>query len=242
MAHVRALAGRIGPRPAGSEEYRRAVTYVARALRESGYRVRLLPFEVTGVGRSWNVMAWWPGSGPPRVLVGGHLDTVPLAPGANDNASGVAVILELARSLAGTEDARGVRFVAFGAEERQPNGAHHLGSEALAARMGGRLQAMVSADMIGQHRPLIVGRTGVAGRRTVAAVRRAARREGVRTRERILPDVSDHGPFERAGVPSAFMWTGDEPNHHEPTDVVRHVSKRALGRAGRVLLRFLIPL
>jgi aminopeptidase YwaD len=201
-----------------------------------GYRVRVVPFELPNGLRSRNVVATWPGPPSRRILIGAHLDTVPGSPGANDNASGVAVILELARVLAGTREADGIRFVAFGAEEVQPGGGHHFGSAAYAESV--RPRAMVSADMIGLDRLLIVGWMGIGKRRTVAGLLKAAKATGIHAREEILPDWSDNGPFERAGVPAAFLWTGDEPNHHRPTDVVGNVAKPALRRAGILLIRF----
>jgi aminopeptidase YwaD len=147
---------------------------------------------------------------------------VPGSPGANDNGSGVATMLELARYFAGRPEAASVRFVAFGAEEYQPNGKHHLGSAAYVRRMDAsersELEVMVSADMIGKVRPFIVGWMGIGPRAGVQAVGSAARRVDVAARRQQLPDWSDNGPFERAGMPAALLWTGFEPNHHEPTD------------------------
>jgi acetylornithine deacetylase/succinyl-diaminopimelate desuccinylase-like protein len=234
--HVRALAGRIGPRPAGSAAYGRAARYVHRAFVKLGYRARLVPFEVPNGSTSRNVVATWPSPARRRVLIGAHLDTVPDSPGANDNASGVAVVLELARVFAGTREADGIRFVAFGAEEVQPGGGHHFGSAAYAQRA--RPRAMVSVDMIGLDRLLIVGWMGIGKRRAVAALLKSAKATGVHAREEILPDWSDNGPFERAGVPAAFLWTGKEPNNHRPTDVIGNVAKPALLRVGLVLIRF----
>jgi putative aminopeptidase FrvX len=234
--HVRALAGGIGPRPAGSSGYRKAVRYVHEAFDELGYRVRLVHFHLPNGSTSRNVVATWPSPARRRILIGAHLDTVPASPGANDNASGVAVILELARILAGTKEARGIRFVAFGAEEVQPGGGHHFGSAAYAETA--RPRAMVSVDMIGLDRTIIVGWMGLGSRKTVGALVTAAKDAAVGAREEVLPDWSDNGPFERAGVPSALLWTGDEPNHHRPTDVVSNVKKVALLATGTLLIRY----
>lgn len=234
--HVRRLAGAIGPRPAGSAAYRRAARYAQETFAQLGYRARLVPFELPNGITSRNVVATWPSPARSRILIGAHLDTVPGSPGANDNASGVAVVLELARIYAGTGEARGLRFVAFGAEEAQPDGGHHFGSAAYVE--SSRPRAMVSVDMIGLDRTIIVGWMGIGSRKTVAALLMSAKHAGVRARGRILPDWSDNGPFERAGVPSALLWTGDEPNHHRPTDVVGNVKKVALTAAGSLLVSY----
>jgi hypothetical protein len=243
MQHVRVLAGRIGPRPAGSAAYRRAARYVLQELSSYGYEARRMKFRVSPNVRSSNVLARWPGGGPHTVLIGAHLDTVRRSPGANDNGSGVGTMLELARYFAGRPHAPSVRFVAFGAEEYQPNGKHHIGSAAYVRRMDGaernELEVMVSADMIGKLRPFIVGWIGIGPRAGVRAVVSAARRVDVPAHGERLGDWSDNGPFERAGMPAAFLWTGFEPHHHEPTDRVPNVDRGALRRAGRLLVELI---
>jgi len=84
-------------------------------------------------GRSVNVIASPPrfdGSQPHRIA-GAHLDTVAVAPGAEDNASGVAVMLELARLAAAEPPSLPTVFVAFGGEEPRGEGddMHHFGSQ-----------------------------------------------------------------------------------------------------------------
>jgi len=239
--HVRRLAGRIGPRPAGSAGYQRAVRYVEGAFVALGYETRRPGFPLPQGGRSWNVVARWPGSGPDQLLIGAHLDTVQGSPGGNDNASGVAVLVELARVLAeGDGPPPGLALVAFGAEESQPDDGHHIGSQAHVDRMDAdqrdALELMVSADMIGKARPFIVGNLEGTPRSAARILVRTAREVGLRANLRTLGDISDHGPFALAGIPAAFLWTGDEPNHHQPTDVVRNVARRALARAGALLL------
>jgi aminopeptidase YwaD len=189
-------------------------------------------------------VARWPGDGEVRLLIGAHLDTVDGSPGGNDNASGVAVLLEAARVLTETGGPpSGLALVAFGAEEFQPGGTHHLGSDAYVDRMApadrASLEMMVSADMIGKVRPFISASLQGTPRRAARVLARSARAAGFRATVRALGDISDHGPFARAGMPAAFLWTGFEPNHHLPTDVVRNCRPRALVRAGAVLLRLI---
>jgi hypothetical protein len=244
FGHVRRLAGRIGPRPAGSRAYRRAVRYVTGKLTTLGYEASLQRFRVGRRGFSWNVVAVPPETAAVRMLVGAHLDTVPGSPGGNDNASGVAVLLEVARLLAGSTSADGLALVAFGTEELQPDGRHHVGSAAYVRRMSAAkkdgLDLMVSVDMVGKARPFISGHLRGTSLGAARAVARAARASGSRASVRALGDISDHGPFARAGMPAAFLWTGDEPNHHRPTDVVRNVARRSLPRAVGVIIE-LIP-
>ncbi|MGI9657333.1 MAG: M28 family peptidase, partial [Gaiellaceae bacterium] len=89
----------LGPRVAGSAVEREAGSLVATQLQELGYRVRRQAVPLPNGGRSLNVVARSPG--PLRVIVVAHLDGVSGTDAANDNASGVAVMVELARALRG---------------------------------------------------------------------------------------------------------------------------------------------
>ncbi|CAN5569620.1 hypothetical protein BH20ACT23_BH20ACT23_11610 [soil metagenome] len=234
MKHVRALAGGIGPRVRAKPAEWRASRYIARKFRSYGYETKIQKFSVDG-GTSRNVVAWWPEAVKYGMVVGGHMDTVRRSPGANDNASGIAVLLEMARISANRNPARLVRFVAFGAEEYGTNGQHHNGSQVYANRLGKkgrkRLGGMASIDMIGNGRPLIAATTGMAPQ-VVARTVFNKMRDKVAMSYRITCDCSDNGPFERGGIPAVFLWSGFEPNHHEPTDTVANLEPKDVRRTG----------
>ena len=159
---VQHLAGAIGPRHATSPAYRRAARWVEGELSSRGYDVRRQTVEVPG-GNSWgvavtagtsqNVIATPPGFDPrqPHLVVGAHLDTVPQAPGAEDNASGVGVVLAVAEALQERRTRLPVMLVAFGAEEPRgdTDADHHYGSRAYVAR---RL-ADAGADLVAGGHP-----------------------------------------------------------------------------------------
>ena len=243
MRHVRRLSVRIGPRVRATSAERRAIGYVARELEGYGYRTRVRRFSVDG-GTSRNLVAWWPGAERYPLIVGGHIDSVPGSPGANDNASGIAAILEGARALAGLDQARLLRFVAFGSEEFGADGSHHVGSAAFVRGLGreGRreLAGMLSVDMVADGRPLLVTTAGIGPEVLADVTARRMRREGIAVSRRTTCDCSDNGPFERAGIPAAALWSGDEPDHHEPTDVIANMSRKDLRRTGRALRGFLL--
>lgn len=244
MQHVRRLARGIGVRVRGTRAERRAARYVASEFASLGYNVSIQKFRVDGGRRSRNVVAWWPGAARFPLVVGAHMDTVAGSPGANDNASGVAVMLENARAIADRAQSRWVKFVAFGSEEYGSNGEHHLGSlryvRKLGARGRRRLAGMVSVDMVADGRPLIVGTAGIGPPRVARTLYRKIERARVGPIDyRTLCDCSDNGPFERAGIPAAFMWSGDEPDYHSPSDRVANMSRRDLKRSGRAVRIFL---
>lgn len=241
MRHVRKLASDIGIRVRATTAERRGARYIAARFEALGYEVNIQRFSVDGA-TSRNVVASWPGSRRYGVVVGGHLDSVPGSPGANDNASGVAVVLEVARLMAGKEPARTVRFVAFGSEEYGEDGTHHVGSQVYVNRLGqegrNRLGGMVSVDMVADGRPLLVGNSGIAHDVVARTLYRKVRDAGIGVRYHVLCDCSDHGPFEHAGIPAAFAYSGQEPNYHDPSDTVANMDPDHLLRTGKAIRAF----
>src|SRR5688572_22804850 len=104
-AHVQVLAGNIGSRPVGTHENARARAYVIDQLKLYGYEVRVQEAEARRAefglaARVANIIATLPGSRREAVGLVSHYDSAPEAPGAADDAFGVAVSLEAARIIA----------------------------------------------------------------------------------------------------------------------------------------------
>jgi Zn-dependent M28 family amino/carboxypeptidase len=156
--HVRVLAGDIGERSTRRyEATQRASQYVEGVLRQLGYDVRVQEFPLGG-GTQRNLEATLRGSERTDeiVVVGAHYDTALDAPGADDNASGVAGVLELARLFRDHRPARTIRFVAFATEEppsfpTADMGSRHYADAARAA--GDSIVAMLSLESIGYFDP-----------------------------------------------------------------------------------------
>jgi len=252
LATIRTLSERIGPREATSAAYRQAATVVERRLDDLGYEVRRQSLRVpAGVswgvpvpaGRTHNVIAEPAGFDPaePHLVVGAHLDTVPQAPGAEDNASGVAVLLETARLAAETPAAVPVVFVAFAAEEPRGDGddRHHFGSRAYVASLGRAAKAvllgMISLDRVGVGDRVPIC-TGGLGPRTVAdQLVRVARRLDLPVRRCFDNRASDHWSFERAGLTGARIGSTPYPEYHSAADRIGVVERRQLTRVARLL-------
>jgi|688.fasta_scaffold113953_4 Zn-dependent M28 family amino/carboxypeptidase len=193
------------------------------------------PFE-KGSTRGVNLILPLPGRQPelPPLLVGAHYDGPPQSPGADDNATGVAVLLEMARRWRAEPPRRPVWLVAFDQEEQGPDGSR-LGSRALAAQLGASgqtLHLMLSLEMLGftsphQRYPMaamrwLYGSRGdfialVANGRSLPVLPGLARRLGrhvptkvlpVPLRGRPIPETrrSDHSPFWDQGY-NAVMVT-----------------------------------
>ena len=129
--HLVALSKGIGPRVAGTEAEREARAYIFGALQAAGYQPELQEFSTTYADengntlsiRSANVIAVKPGLSKREIIVGAHYDsTGDAGRGADDNASAVSVLLEVAENLQALETPYTLRFIAFGSEEIDLNG------------------------------------------------------------------------------------------------------------------------
>ena len=251
LRDIETLAIDIGPREATSRRYARAADWVERRLTSLGYRVRRETVRVPA-GNSWgvpvragtsaNLIAERPGLGrsTKHVVVGAHLDTVPQAPGAEDNASGVAVLLELARLAAVAPPEVPVRFIAFGAEEPRGSGdaLHHFGSQQHVDKLSraerDAIAGMMSLDRVGVRADFVpVCQGGPDGTRLRTAVRRAGNRAGIPT-QACENRTSDHWSYEKVGVPAVRLGSIPYAGYHSRRDLPDVVSRNQLDRVGRL--------
>jgi Zn-dependent M28 family amino/carboxypeptidase len=155
-AHVQALAGEIGERNVfRPKALRRAEEYIERVWRAQGYEVVRQEYVVGG--EKWaNLEVTRRRRGQPTaiLLLGAHYDSVVGCPGANDNATGVAALLEIARSYTVVEPTMSIRFVAFVNEESPFFKTAQMGSRVyaqMARARGDQIGAMVSLETIGYY-------------------------------------------------------------------------------------------
>jgi Zn-dependent M28 family amino/carboxypeptidase len=153
--HIRLLGGVRHP-VTTPDALRQAADYIYASFNALNYRVEPHFFSEGGT-EFRNIIATRLGVGHPeeRLLIVAHYDTVEDSPGADDNASGVAVLLELARVLELVEFDRTVQFVAVNLEERQKEGplieAGLVGSRALAAdaeKQGWKIEGVIVLETI----------------------------------------------------------------------------------------------
>ena len=155
-AHVEMLAGTIGERNLWHyEALERAAQYVSMQLTASGYTPRRQTFELAKLPMS-NVEGVLEGTAraSEMVVVGAHYDSVSGCPGANDNGTGVAAVLELAQRFAHTPQPRTVHFVAFVNEEPPFFQTEHMGSAVYAnaaKARGDRITGMLSLETMGYY-------------------------------------------------------------------------------------------
>lgn len=154
--HVKFLSSTIGERSVESANSLPAALEYARAdLRRNGYAASEHPYSLDGHEVS-NLEAILPGSGPENetVIVGAHYDSVSGTVGAEDNATGVAAVLELARMLQGSKLRKSVRFVLFVNEEPPYFQTDTMGSVVYARQLQHdhvAVSAMISLEMLGYY-------------------------------------------------------------------------------------------
>ena len=241
------LARDIGSRPAASRAELRAHRYVKRQFERAGLETRLTRFRVPSRGTGWsrNVVGAYDGRRRCLKIVMAHTDSVPAGPGAVDNASGVGVVVALARRLDELRPFCDVWLVATGAEERPYTGEpDHLGASRLVKyvrqeRSARRLRYALSLDMVGRGGRFQVSSPRTAPRpRVEGQVLAAGRRSDITLR--FDPDSgtgnSDHREFELAGMPGLVihLWHGLEPCYHSACDSWRRIQRRSLRRVQRV--------
>jgi glutaminyl-peptide cyclotransferase len=247
----------IGPRPSGSAAAHRTAELIASRMREAGLA------EVT-IQSPWeNVLGTIPGNLPGTVVVGAHYDTkngIPNFVGANDGASGVAVLLELARSLPPRLAGPSVQLVAFDAEEARGNrdfdrdGTRGSRQFVDYARVGGEqgspplteIRAMVLFDMVGDcDLQLPYEQNSDKELYALFAVSAAELYGDPAPFEfNTFPVGDDHDPFADAGIPAVdfidfTFGPGSPPGQywHTPEDTIDKVCPASLEKVGETALR-----
>lgn len=154
--HVDVLAGLIGPRHLGKPKTIEATLgYLVKELEIAGHTVEKQPYPA-GSHTATNLVVEIPGAKPEAgiVVLGAHYDTVWCTPGADDNASAVAVLIEAARLLHGAKPRRTIRLVAFACEEPPHFHTGDMGSQEYARncrKRGEKVVGMLCLEMVGYY-------------------------------------------------------------------------------------------
>jgi len=207
-----------------------------------------------------NVAALLPGSDPTLkdeyVVIGAHYDhlgfgefgaLMPQAQGrihhgADDNASGIAVLLDLARRLSRLQlkPARSIVFVAFSAEELGLHGSRHFVERwpALAST-----KAMVNLDMVGRLRDNRLTVFGArSGENLSAIVGAGARQLGLSVNESDGVGRSDHMSFYNKKIPVLHFFTGNHADYHRPSDTWDKLSIEGMNKVSDLVLATVLPI
>lgn len=242
-----------GPRVSGSFAQSQMIAWLVDSLQRAGWQAEIQEDERMGHPIR-NIVAR-KGDTPPEVILGAHYDSRMLAdqdtdpqlktqpvPGANDGASGVAVLLELARSLP-EEAAQTTWLVFFDAEDNGniPGWDWILGSRAFAESLEALPEAVVVVDMVGDAQ-LTLPQEQNSDEELVDAIWGTAVDLGYgeifldEARYRML---DDHIPFLDRGIPSVDIIDFDYPYWHTSQDTVDKVSADSLAAVGETLWSWL---
>jgi aminopeptidase YwaD len=199
-------------------------------LAEGPLTVRLSVQSAQETKTSQNIIAR-PPQDDCQLIVGAHYDSVAAAPGANDNASGSATLLEIARVLDLADQEEGVCFVAFGAEETALSGSRHFVATLTSQDQPGP-QAMVNLDMVGVGDEWqLMGSLSLVEKVDQAAA--ALGLDPVPTEPHLS---ADHLSFIDAGIPAIFIHRFEDPHYHSELDRAEFVEPQLLEEAAKLAL------
>ncbi|THE18796.1 Zn-dependent exopeptidase M28 [Kocuria rosea] len=252
-ADLRALAG-LRTRHSTSPEFRTALDWADGVLSGLGFATRTQTVALHG-GSTQNLIAERPGRGGDgrAVLVTAHLDSINVrdgaaapAPGADDNGSGTAGVLTVARALRDHPGARDLRLILFGGEEQGLFGSRHYVAELdQAARE--RIHSVVNMDMIACRNmpaPTVLLEGSAASQFVLEELAAAAQAHtGLAVQTSLLPFNSDHVPFLDAGIPAVLTIEGaDGANDriHTAGDTLEHVDHDLALEILRMNLAYLV--
>ncbi len=261
MDHIWNLSVGIGQRIEGTEGEHAAADYLKSILEGYGYNVEIQEVPLPNGSFSRNVIAKQ-GAPPPRngtptaqsltgdiLLIGAHFDTKAGtgSPGANDNASGTAVVLELARCFAetrppGSDWGPTLVFAFFGGEEYLVDGNtdfHHFGSRYYVANLPQQTReayaGAIIVDMVGVGWQLYARTMGVGPMDLCNSLMAYAQSVGISLPYMKSGSYSDHEPFENAGIPAVWLEYKDDPWYHTSQDSYDKINPGYIENTGRLL-------
>jgi hypothetical protein len=252
-ANVQKLAS-FGTRHATGAGFEAAARFAREQLESMGYATTVQDVPA-GSGRSHNLVASKPRAARPAarvVIVSAHLDSINLdggpaapAPGADDNASGSAGVLEIARALKDHRSLEELRFILFGAEELGLLGSRHY-TASLTAPERSKITAVINMDMIGSlnssSRGVLLEGAPVSQSVIDRLSEAASTYTSLAVETSLHPFASDHVPFIEKGVPAVLtIESADNTNHtvHSAQDTVDRIDYELLTDILRMNVAFI---
>jgi glutaminyl-peptide cyclotransferase len=242
----------LGPRTAGSQAHKQVRSYISSELESAGWQVDEPEQELDGKS-IYNIIGKR-GNGDQWVIIGAHYDSRMFAdrdpdqslrnqavPGANDGASGVAVLLELGRTLSKNLNMT-IWLVYFDAEDNGtiPGYDWIMGSQVFVQNLENKPDKVIIIDMIGD-KDLTIYQELNSDQSLTASIWSVANELGYNQfkpapKNRIL---DDHVPFIDAGIPAVDIIDIDYPYWHTTQDTLDKVSAQSLKAVGETLTNYL---
>ena len=206
----------MGARVAGTASEVAGADYIESALTEMGYDVSRVAFEYddSGMKKSENIIVEKKGTGDGTVIVGAHYDSMDSANGVDDNGSGVAVLLEAAKSISKAKPIQTVKFVFFGAEEVNLLGSDEYASQMSAEEIADTVLMINFDSLVAGDISYVYGNSDENGKYREHTLELAKLENlALVTQEGNNPEFergitgpwSDHAPFEALGIPFIYF-------------------------------------
>lgn len=199
---------------------------------------------------SYNVVGELPAhknvKNPQTLVVGAHFDSVS-CPGANDNASGTATILELARLISQPEVKNklqyNIKFVAFGAEEIGLVGSKEYVEQLVQSGESQNIAGMINLDMVGVGNQVVTYNIDDNSSHKITDIAHENINElGYKFGGHFNSGSSDHAPFEAAGIPSVFIQFDKDPYYHTDEDTLDKIDPQNIKETATLVLNMLMDM
>lgn len=242
----------LGPRTIGSESHSKVVEWIENELSKNGWNTQEQSFNWNG--HEINNVIGKRGNGSPWIILGAHYDSRLTAdqdpileyrdlpvPGANDGASGVAVLLEIARALPFNLEKQ-IWLVFFDAEDNSniPGWEGIIGSRLFVQELRDKPDAVVILDMIGDKN-LNIYKEKSSDPQIIEEIWSQAEELGYSNflHEYKYRMIDDHTPFLQAEIPAAVLIDFDYPYWHTTEDTLDKISAESLMVTGKTVLKWL---
>lgn len=247
MSHAYVLSEEIGSRPAGSIREKRAAEYIEGKLSEYGYEIEEQRFSFGYDFESRNIVATCKGKKEDYTLViGSHYDTVGESVGADDNASGVGVLLELSRVFSRSPVLFNLKFVFFGADVPRSSldGAKRFfGSrefvKALSKSEKKEIAGMICLDRVGVGSILALGDMGRGPGGLEAKMDTHARDKNILVERVDSVTDSDNIPFEGTGVSSVWVRWCESEGGYASDSGYQNLASQKVDASGKLVEGFI---
>jgi hypothetical protein len=239
----------LGPRVPGSDAHQKAQDYIQQELKSAGWQSKVFKQDING-HTAYNILAIRSGA-PPTILLGAHYDSriqadqdptpanhLQAVPGANDGASGVALLLGIARGLPVTSTPCALLFIDIEDNGNLPGWDWIQGSTSFAADISFRPKAVVIVDMIGD-RDLNIYKEKNSDPELTRQIWKTAKNLGYEST--FISDykyevLDDHLPFIKKGLRAVDIIDLDYKYWHTTQDTPDKVSAASLEKVGQTLL------
>lgn len=250
-AVVTYLSSNIGIRQQGKAGEKQAGSYLLTELEKMGYKVGMEQFPLTNGAASQNLVTSDPGrSDKYTIFICAHMDTRYNSPGANGDASGCAALLEVARTIKGTDHYPEIRFLVFGAGQENSSGEarmgarYYLGTQPPAERA--KILGVIALDMTGVGPETDMRDWGPRSLSLAQNLVAYSQAKGV-TAARLQGNKSDHEPFGEAGIPAVWierMQPGGQPDPkaNSSSDTADHIFVNLVAETTNLVRDYLMSL